>query len=200
MLMNVTRVYVHPISFFKTPIEIKLDWHVISILLNSILFCSFAVIAISSWCWKSQGEWNCRPCCALYRWWDGRNNSCFCHVSTGSCEDTPSSTGNSIMLGWLKNCHELGGLMSIGSQIRFFVLILLYSFPFETLSWCSCFWTLQRNTIYYRGILHAFHTICREEGFLGLYKGLGATLLVSFCYTSLFFIFLFLLLLLFYQI
>ncbi|KAG6769526.1 hypothetical protein POTOM_025166 [Populus tomentosa] len=35
----------------------------------------------------------------------------------------------------------------------------------------------QRNTIYYRGILHAFHTICREEGFLGLYKGLGATLL-----------------------
>ncbi|KAJ6922420.1 mitochondrial substrate carrier family protein B-like [Populus alba x Populus x berolinensis] len=28
----------------------------------------------------------------------------------------------------------------------------------------------QRNTIYYRGILHAFHTICREEGFLGLYK------------------------------
>ncbi|KAB5552101.1 hypothetical protein DKX38_009412 [Salix brachista] len=35
----------------------------------------------------------------------------------------------------------------------------------------------QRNTIYYRGILHAFHTICREEGLLGLYKGLGATLL-----------------------
>ncbi|XWS43777.1 hypothetical protein CRYUN_Cryun16bG0133100 [Craigia yunnanensis] len=37
----------------------------------------------------------------------------------------------------------------------------------------------QRNSIYYRGIWHAFHTICREEGFLGLYKGLGATLLVS---------------------
>ncbi|KAE8692873.1 BEL1-like homeodomain protein 9-like [Hibiscus syriacus] len=35
----------------------------------------------------------------------------------------------------------------------------------------------QRNSIYYRGIWHAFHTICREEGFLGLYKGLGATLL-----------------------
>ncbi|KAF3449058.1 hypothetical protein FNV43_RR09782 [Rhamnella rubrinervis] len=35
----------------------------------------------------------------------------------------------------------------------------------------------QRNTIYYRGIWHAFHTICREEGFLGLYKGLGPTLL-----------------------
>ncbi|EEF32506.1 Mitochondrial deoxynucleotide carrier, putative [Ricinus communis] len=35
----------------------------------------------------------------------------------------------------------------------------------------------QRNTIYYRGIWHAFNTICREEGFLGLYKGLGATLL-----------------------
>ncbi|KAB2013595.1 hypothetical protein ERO13_D09G148700v2 [Gossypium hirsutum] len=35
----------------------------------------------------------------------------------------------------------------------------------------------QRNTIYYRGIWHAFHTICREEGIFGLYKGLGATLL-----------------------
>ncbi|XP_011006631.1 PREDICTED: mitochondrial substrate carrier family protein B-like [Populus euphratica] len=35
----------------------------------------------------------------------------------------------------------------------------------------------QRNTMYYRGIWHAFHTICREEGFLGLYKGLGATLI-----------------------
>ncbi|XP_010528569.1 PREDICTED: mitochondrial substrate carrier family protein B-like isoform X2 [Tarenaya hassleriana] len=35
----------------------------------------------------------------------------------------------------------------------------------------------QRNSIYYRGIGHAFHTICSEEGFLGLYKGLGATLL-----------------------
>ncbi|CAL8999952.1 unnamed protein product, partial [Prunus brigantina] len=34
-----------------------------------------------------------------------------------------------------------------------------------------------RNALYYRGIGHAFHTICREEGFLGLYKGLGATLL-----------------------
>ncbi|GAV65443.1 Mito_carr domain-containing protein [Cephalotus follicularis] len=35
----------------------------------------------------------------------------------------------------------------------------------------------QMSTIYYRGIWHAFHTICREEGILGLYKGLGATLL-----------------------
>lgn len=35
----------------------------------------------------------------------------------------------------------------------------------------------QRNTMYYRGIWHAFHTIYREEGFLGMYKGLGATLL-----------------------
>ncbi|KAL2336537.1 hypothetical protein Fmac_010983 [Flemingia macrophylla] len=46
----------------------------------------------------------------------------------------------------------------------------------------------QRSSIYYRGISHAFNTICREEGFLGLYKGLGATLLgvgpniaISFC-------------------
>ena len=36
--------------------------------------------------------------------------------------------------------------------------------------------------MYYRGISHAFTTICRDEGFLGLYKGLGATLLVcSWC-------------------
>ncbi|CAM8963308.1 unnamed protein product [Rhodiola kirilowii] len=35
----------------------------------------------------------------------------------------------------------------------------------------------QRNVIYYKGISHAFQTICKEEGILGLYKGLGATLL-----------------------
>ncbi|KAK6126107.1 hypothetical protein DH2020_040221 [Rehmannia glutinosa] len=35
----------------------------------------------------------------------------------------------------------------------------------------------QRKAMYYKGIRHALHTICRDEGFLGLYKGLGATLL-----------------------
>lgn len=35
----------------------------------------------------------------------------------------------------------------------------------------------QTNATYYRGIWQSFHTICRDEGFLGLYKGLGATLL-----------------------
>ncbi|CAL9235951.1 unnamed protein product [Arabidopsis halleri] len=35
----------------------------------------------------------------------------------------------------------------------------------------------QRNAMYYQGIEHTFRTICREEGLLGLYKGLGATLL-----------------------
>ncbi|KAG5554023.1 hypothetical protein RHGRI_011780 [Rhododendron griersonianum] len=35
----------------------------------------------------------------------------------------------------------------------------------------------QRSTIYYQGLWHALHTICRDEGFFGLYKGLGATLL-----------------------
>ncbi|GKE17628.1 mitochondrial substrate carrier family protein B-like protein [Tanacetum coccineum] len=38
----------------------------------------------------------------------------------------------------------------------------------------------QRNVIYYKGIWHALRTISREEGFFGLYKGLGACLLVSF--------------------
>lgn len=38
----------------------------------------------------------------------------------------------------------------------------------------------QRNAMYYQGIGHAFRTICKEEGLLGLYKGLGATMLVRF--------------------
>ncbi|GFP81738.1 mitochondrial substrate carrier family protein b [Phtheirospermum japonicum] len=37
--------------------------------------------------------------------------------------------------------------------------------------------TAQTNVIYYRGIWHALHTISKEEGVFGLYKGLGATLL-----------------------
>ncbi|XP_057804094.1 mitochondrial adenine nucleotide transporter ADNT1-like isoform X3 [Salvia miltiorrhiza] len=37
--------------------------------------------------------------------------------------------------------------------------------------------TAQTNVIYYRGIFHSLRTICKEEGFLGLYKGLGPTLL-----------------------
>ncbi|KAJ7964586.1 Mitochondrial substrate carrier family protein [Quillaja saponaria] len=35
----------------------------------------------------------------------------------------------------------------------------------------------QTNVIYYRGLWHALQTIVKEEGILGLYKGLGATLL-----------------------
>ncbi|XP_024974255.1 mitochondrial substrate carrier family protein B-like isoform X2 [Cynara cardunculus var. scolymus] len=35
----------------------------------------------------------------------------------------------------------------------------------------------QTNVNYYRGIWHALHTISREEGIFGLYKGLGACLL-----------------------
>ncbi|XP_047336504.1 mitochondrial substrate carrier family protein B-like [Impatiens glandulifera] len=35
----------------------------------------------------------------------------------------------------------------------------------------------QTSVIYYRGMSHTFRTISREEGFAGLYKGLGATLL-----------------------
>ncbi|PHT76812.1 hypothetical protein T459_20334 [Capsicum annuum] len=35
----------------------------------------------------------------------------------------------------------------------------------------------QRNAIYYKGICHSLCTIYRDEGFFGLYKGLGATLM-----------------------
>ncbi|WCJ19713.1 Mitochondrial substrate carrier family protein [Euphorbia peplus] len=35
----------------------------------------------------------------------------------------------------------------------------------------------QTNVMYYRGIRHTLRTICRDEGVMGLYKGLGATLL-----------------------
>ncbi|KAM7265321.1 hypothetical protein ACFE04_003004 [Oxalis oulophora] len=35
----------------------------------------------------------------------------------------------------------------------------------------------QRKALYYKGINHAFRTICKEEGFLGLYKGLTPTLM-----------------------
>lgn len=38
---------------------------------------------------------------------------------------------------------------------------------------------VQTNTMYYRGISHALYAICRDEGIRGLYKGLGATLLVN---------------------
>ncbi|KAK6929410.1 Mitochondrial substrate/solute carrier [Dillenia turbinata] len=35
----------------------------------------------------------------------------------------------------------------------------------------------QRNVLYYRGISHALGTIVKEEGVMGLYRGLGATLM-----------------------
>ncbi|XP_022976763.1 mitochondrial substrate carrier family protein B-like isoform X1 [Cucurbita maxima] len=35
----------------------------------------------------------------------------------------------------------------------------------------------QTKVVYYKGIWHTLGTICRDEGFLGLYKGLGATIL-----------------------
>lgn len=55
-----------------------------------------------------------------------------------------------------------------------------YVFVLEPLSNSVTFCSPQTNATYYRGIWHSFHTICRDEGFLGLYKGLGATLLVCF--------------------
>ena len=38
---------------------------------------------------------------------------------------------------------------------------------------------LQTNVMYYKGIGHALATIARDEGLRGLYKGMGATLMVS---------------------
>uniref|UniRef100_K3ZMG4 ADP/ATP translocase n=1 Tax=Setaria italica TaxID=4555 RepID=K3ZMG4_SETIT len=43
----------------------------------------------------------------------------------------------------------------------------------------------QTNIAYYRGISHALFAICRDEDFRGLYKGLGATLLVCFSFVKL---------------
>lgn len=43
-----------------------------------------------------------------------------------------------------------------------------------------CLILLQTNVMYYRGIWHALCTISKEEGASGLYKGLGATLLVHY--------------------
>ena len=40
-------------------------------------------------------------------------------------------------------------------------------------------YALQTNVMYYKGIGHALATIARDEGFRGLYKGMGATLMVS---------------------
>lgn len=61
-----------------------------------------------------------------------------------------------VVVVWLNQIHSS---FNVGLRLLFYV-------------------SLQRSTIYYRGISHAFSTICRDEGFLGLYKGLGATLLV----------------------
>ncbi|CAL9022620.1 unnamed protein product [Prunus brigantina] len=69
------------------------------------------------------------------------------------------------------------------SSIDFFLFSSAPSGPQKTLilGFGSDFFTyfadIARNALYYKGIGHAFQTICREEGFLGLYKGLGATLL-----------------------
>jgi hypothetical protein len=41
------------------------------------------------------------------------------------------------------------------------------------------FLSKQKTTRYYNGIFHTVSTICRDEGAKGLYKGLGATLLVG---------------------
>lgn len=35
----------------------------------------------------------------------------------------------------------------------------------------------QKSLVYYQGMGHTLRTICRDEGFFGLYKGMGATLL-----------------------
>jgi hypothetical protein len=58
--------------------------------------------------------------------------------------------------------------------------ILAFVFYFVTISIVKI---LQTNFTYYRGIGHALQTIIKEEGLLGLYKGLGTTLLV-WCYNQ----------------
>lgn len=60
-----------------------------------------------------------------------------------------------------------------------YATISFHLFGFHT----EFFPNLQTNVMYYKGISHALRTISRDEGILGLYKGLGATLLVCLSVT-----------------
>lgn len=67
--------------------------------------------------------------------------------------------------------------------IYFFSLIPLNLFM--SVWWPIIKCNLQRHTVYYKGISHAFRTIFKEDGFLGLYKGLWSnTTGMPFCHFS----------------
>ncbi|KAF3555625.1 hypothetical protein F2Q69_00017568 [Brassica cretica] len=57
------------------------------------------------------------------------------------------------------------------------MVTVAHRLPYSALNFYAYEKYNKRNTMYYQGIGHAFRTICREEGLLGLYKGLGATML-----------------------
>ncbi|KAM7494854.1 hypothetical protein LguiB_029463 [Lonicera macranthoides] len=82
--------------------------------------------------------------------------------------------------------HSVLGVTSSGENISTDLCIRLVGGGFAGITAASVTYpldlvrtrlTAQTNLIYYRGILHALRTICKEEGVSGLYKGLGATLL-----------------------
>ncbi|KVI09887.1 Mitochondrial carrier domain-containing protein [Cynara cardunculus var. scolymus] len=64
----------------------------------------------------------------------------------------------------------------LSAQVRIFGMHFICIFFFFSLLLIHLL-VLQTNVNYYRGIWHALHTISREEGIFGLYKGLGACLL-----------------------
>ena len=84
------------------------------------------------------------------------------------------------------NCFN-HGFTYCGPSERFAITLNVHQFFCHTFCFINLVQFLQTNVMYYRGIGHALQTICRDEGVLGLYKGLGATLLVTFYCIVLFF-------------
>lgn len=68
----------------------------------------------------------------------------------------------------------------LSAQVRIFGICMIQANMFIFSLMFIHVLVLQTNVNYYRGIWHALHTISREEGIFGLYKGLGACLLVLF--------------------
>uniref|UniRef100_A0A7C8YAX0 Uncharacterized protein n=1 Tax=Opuntia streptacantha TaxID=393608 RepID=A0A7C8YAX0_OPUST len=56
------------------------------------------------------------------------------------------------------------------------LVTIVHRLPYSSINFYAYEHYKKRNVMYYRGMWHALETICKEEGFPGLYKGLQATL------------------------